>query len=98
MGEQSVFPKENNVEDGNNEEMETESDNEIDTDDLSPEEFERLDSTMDELNTVLDALEQKNDDIHAQLLKLLQDNREIRLQLHNKNVQELQQNEGHEQK
>lgn len=37
MGEQSVFPKENNVEDGNNEEMETESDNEIDTDDLSPE-------------------------------------------------------------
>lgn len=36
---------------------------------------------MDSLNSVLDAIEQRNDNIHAQLLELLSSNREIRQSL-----------------
>ncbi|CAH0558072.1 unnamed protein product [Brassicogethes aeneus] len=82
MGEQSVPPKENNNQNGkSDEEMQVESENEEELEDISPDEFERLDSTMDELNSALDAIEQKNDNIHAQLLQLLHANREVRQQL-----------------
>lgn len=47
--------------------------------------FVSLDLQLNELNSALDALEQKNDDIHARLLELLESNRETR-QLFQKNL------------
>lgn len=47
--------------------------------------FVSLDLQLNELNSALDALEQKNDHIHAQLIDLLQSNRETR-QLFQKNL------------
>lgn len=41
-------------------------------------EYSLLDRQLDDLNSVLDALEQKNDRIHAQLRALLENSREIR--------------------
>ncbi|XP_063376187.1 UPF0184 protein AAEL002161 [Cydia fagiglandana] len=54
-------------------------------DDNICEEYEMLDSKLDELNTALDFLEQKNDDIHKKLKELLQSNIDIRQQLQNEN-------------
>ena len=42
--------------------------------------FDSLNLQLDELSSALDALEQKNDLIHAQLMKLLESNRETRQQ------------------
>jgi vacuolar-type H+-ATPase subunit D/Vma8 len=42
--------------------------------------FVSLNLQLDELSSALDALEQKNDHIHAQLMKLLESNRETRQQ------------------
>ncbi|KOB76885.1 Uncharacterized protein OBRU01_04961 [Operophtera brumata] len=50
-------------------------------DENNSEEYDTLDSTLDELNTALDFLEQKNDNIHVQLQELLQSNIEIRQEL-----------------
>ncbi|CAB3231117.1 unnamed protein product [Arctia plantaginis] len=50
------------------------------------EEYHSLDSKLDELNSALDYLEQKNDDIHERLKELLQSNIEIRQELRNENV------------
>lgn len=47
-----------------------------------------LDSQLDALNSALDDIEQKNDDIHAQLLLLLQSNREIRKQMQESNTKD----------
>lgn len=47
----------------------------------SDEDFESLNMQLDQLNSALDELEQKNDDIHAQLMLLLQSNREARQQI-----------------
>lgn len=49
-------------------------------------EYLSLDSKLDELNSALDYLEQKNDDIHERLKELLQSNIEIRQELRNENV------------
>ncbi|KPI93854.1 PREDICTED: UPF0184 protein C9orf16 homolog [Papilio xuthus] len=49
------------------------------------EEYEFLDSKLDELNSALDFLEQKNDDIHKKLKELLQSNIDIRQQLKDAN-------------
>jgi hypothetical protein len=40
---------------------------------------------MNEINSALDALEQKNDEIHARLMELLESNRETR-QMFQKNL------------
>jgi len=45
------------------------------------QEFESLNSQIDQLNSVLDVLEKKNDDIQAQLVELLKSSRETRQQL-----------------
>lgn len=45
-----------------------------------------LDNQLDALNTALDDIEEKNSTIHAQLLQLLQSNREIRQQLQETNA------------
>jgi hypothetical protein len=42
--------------------------------------FVSLDLQLNELNSALDALEQKNDDIHARLMELLESNRQTRQQ------------------
>ncbi|XP_050513718.1 bublin coiled-coil protein [Diabrotica virgifera virgifera] len=70
------------------EEMDTNGENDVneddldeDNDDMSPEEFAALDHQLDALNSALDDIEQKNDNIHSQLLELLHANREIRTQL-----------------
>ncbi|XP_034244397.1 UPF0184 protein C9orf16 homolog [Thrips palmi] len=49
-----------------------------DDDDVSPEEFEALNSQMDQLNSALDVLEEQNDIIHAKLMDLLESNRAAR--------------------
>ncbi|XP_072937037.1 uncharacterized protein [Epargyreus clarus] len=51
------------------------------------EEYDLLDSKLDELNLALDFLEQKNDDIHQKLKELLQSNIDIRQELRNENCQ-----------
>lgn len=43
-------------------------------------EFNTLNNQLDQLNNALDQLEQKNDDIHAQLVQLLETNRQAREQ------------------
>ncbi|KAJ0181790.1 hypothetical protein K1T71_002512 [Dendrolimus kikuchii] len=50
------------------------------------EEYQLLDSTLDDLNSALDYLEQKNDDIHEKLKELLQSNIDIRQQLQSQNT------------
>lgn len=44
-------------------------------------EIERVNTHLDSLSSALDAIEQRNDNIHAQLLELLSSNREIRKSL-----------------
>ena len=44
-------------------------------------EFTALDKQLDELNSVLDALEAKNDDIHGKLKELLESSRQERLEI-----------------
>ncbi|KAJ8920652.1 hypothetical protein NQ315_004791 [Exocentrus adspersus] len=92
MGEQSIPPNENGFseEQHNNDNMETNSEEESNDDtfeeDMTTEEFEQLDNQLDALNSALDDIEQKNDNIHAQLLQLLHANREIRQQLQETNL------------
>lgn len=54
-------------------------------DDMADYDFVSLDLQLNELSSALDALEQKNDHIHAQLMTLLESNRETR-QLFQKNL------------
>lgn len=51
------------------------------------EEYQQLDSTLDDLNTALDYIEQKNDDIHEKLKELLQSNINIRQELRSQNLE-----------
>ena len=44
-------------------------------------EFTALDKQLDELNSVLDVLEAKNEDIHGKLKELLQSSRQERLKM-----------------
>ena len=46
-----------------------------------------LDSKLDELNSALDYLEQKNDNIHERLKELLQSNKDIRQELRQENTE-----------
>lgn len=43
-------------------------------------EFKSLNDQIDQLNAVLDSLESKNDNIHAELIELLKSNKEARKQ------------------
>ncbi|XP_046404070.1 bublin coiled-coil protein [Ischnura elegans] len=49
------------------------------SDDMVEEELEALNSHLDNLGTYLDNLEKKNDDIHAQLVELLEANRQVKM-------------------
>lgn len=49
-------------------------------------EYYLLDSKLDELNTALDFLEKRTDDIHEKLKELLQSNINIREELRNENL------------
>ena len=44
-------------------------------------EFQALNKKLDQLNSALDNLEEKNDNIHAELIELLKSNREVRKQI-----------------
>ncbi|XP_011501079.1 PREDICTED: UPF0184 protein C9orf16 homolog isoform X2 [Ceratosolen solmsi marchali] len=64
------------------------SNNNIDNiEQINEEEFKAINEQLDQLNLVLDSLESKNDNIHAELIKLLKSNRETR-----KQFQETQEN------
>ncbi|XP_069691659.1 bublin coiled-coil protein [Periplaneta americana] len=73
IGETSQ-PTENGKEEQSPDVMEDEED------DIDDDDFDSLNLQLDELSSALDALEQKNDHIHAQLMKLLESNRETRQQ------------------
>jgi len=45
------------------------------------QEYSMLDKQLDDLNSALDALEQKNDSITSQLLQLLHNSRQVRQEL-----------------
>ncbi len=47
-------------------------------DQLTEEEFASLDRQLDQLNSALDAIERRNDDLHGQLRQLLESSREAR--------------------
>ncbi|XP_054283101.1 UPF0184 protein AAEL002161 [Macrosteles quadrilineatus] len=64
----------------------TEEPMEEDVENDPEQEFESLNSQIDQLNSVLDVLEKKNDDIQAQLFELLKSNREARKQLNEENA------------
>jgi len=84
MGENSITPNDSKPsEEGHNSDAEMLSENEENdlVDDLSPEEFYMINKQLDDLSSALDDIEQKNDNIHAQLLQLLEDNREMRKQI-----------------
>ncbi|XP_058816444.1 UPF0184 protein AAEL002161 [Topomyia yanbarensis] len=53
---------------------------------VSLDEFESVNNYLDSLNSALDAIEQRNDDLKAQLLNLLQSNREIRQSMQEENA------------
>merc|ERR1712018_324550 len=57
----------------------------IDKDFEESEEFSALDRQLDELNSVLDAIEAKNDDIHGKLKQFLEASRQERLELQSSN-------------
>ncbi|KAG5880470.1 hypothetical protein JTB14_000575 [Gonioctena quinquepunctata] len=88
MGEQTITPNENgngfsSDDPDNNSEVEinnSDIDNDI-VEDMTPEEIANLDSQLEALNSALDDIEQKNDDIHAKLVQLLHANREVREEL-----------------
>ncbi|XP_038600731.1 UPF0184 protein C9orf16 homolog [Tachyglossus aculeatus] len=44
------------------------------------EEYDAINSMLDQINTCLDHLEEKNDHLHAQLKELLESNRQTRLE------------------
>ncbi|XP_078039054.1 bublin coiled-coil protein-like [Augochlora pura] len=54
--------------------------NEENEENCNDTEFEAINAQLDLLNSVLDNLEQKNDVIHAELIDLLQSNKEARRQ------------------
>lgn len=51
-------------------------------------EYSTLDKQLDSLNSVLDVLEHKNDQIHEQLKALLENSREIRINMAQENKQD----------
>lgn len=55
--------------------------------DADIEEYSMLDKQLDSLNSVLDVLEHKNDQIHEQLKALLENSREIRINMAQENKQ-----------
>ncbi|XP_019756195.1 bublin coiled-coil protein [Dendroctonus ponderosae] len=62
-------------------ELEPPVEEEEDVEELTVAEYQQLDRQLDALFTALDDIENKNDNIHAQLQQLLNANREIRTQL-----------------
>ena len=71
MGEDAVQPEENHNDGG----ADWEND-----ENFNDAEFQAINAQLDQLNCVLDNLEQKNDNILAELIDLLQSNREARRQ------------------
>lgn len=63
------------------EEMEEEDMDEEELTEDEAAEFSLLNEQLDQLDKALDAMEQKNDDIHNQLRDLLEDSKQARLEL-----------------
>ncbi|XP_026469262.1 UPF0184 protein AAEL002161-like [Ctenocephalides felis] len=81
MGEKAIDPQENQ-DHQNEDDLDSE---EVVEDTVSVEEYNAIDSKLDELNSALDFIEAQNDNIYSQLLSLLQSNREIREELAEQN-------------
>ncbi|CAH1098532.1 unnamed protein product [Psylliodes chrysocephalus] len=90
-GEENMDANSESNDNNTNDEPNEEEDN---SGDMSPEEFAALDNQLDVLNSALDDIEQKNDNIHAQLLQLLEANREVRQQLQQANNDKNRSNEN----
>merc|ERR1712127_293026 len=69
------------------------SGNEDEGEEVSELEYSVLDKQLDSLNSVLDVLEHKNDAIHEQLKALLQNSRDIRMNL-TEETQQKEENDG----
>uniref|UniRef100_A0A6M2DIM8 Protein photinus pyralis n=1 Tax=Xenopsylla cheopis TaxID=163159 RepID=A0A6M2DIM8_XENCH len=81
MGEQAINPRENE----NSDNIDNPENEELAEGTISAEEMNALDCKLDELDSALDFIEEKNDSIYNQLLTLLQSNKEIRKQLAEQN-------------
>ncbi|XP_015603981.1 UPF0184 protein C9orf16 [Cephus cinctus] len=67
---------------------------EINEDDINnEEEFQAINAQLDQLNSALDTIERKNDDIQAELVELLKSNREARKQFEESRKEEKQEPE-----
>nr|BAN21081.1 unkown protein [Riptortus pedestris] len=77
---------ESNGDDAQPPEPNTEENHEAQIGDVSDEDVERLNDQLDELNSALDLLEQKNENIQARLKELLQSSRELRNDVNQDNV------------
>ncbi|GJQ84568.1 hypothetical protein Trydic_g232 [Trypoxylus dichotomus] len=84
MGEKAAHSKENGVSNGHDD-LDEEMNEAEDFEDMTVEEFNAINNQLDALNSALDDIEQKNDDIHAQLLQLLESNRQMRKQMQETN-------------
>ncbi len=73
------------------EERDDDDNEEEEEEELSPEEFAFLDRQLDQLNSALDSLEQRNDRLHGELRELLQSSREARQIIHQVGVEKEQQ-------
>ncbi|GFW10131.1 uncharacterized protein TNCV_2569151 [Trichonephila clavipes] len=54
---------------------------ELNLQDSDVEAYMQLNQELDEINNCLDALEKKNDNLHEELYKLLEENRQIRSEI-----------------
>ena len=68
----------NEPEDSESEELYSYEENLQDTD---MEAYIQLNKALDEISNCLDALEQKNDSLHAEITKLLEESRQIRSEI-----------------
>jgi hypothetical protein len=85
MGEDNMTDRTNQAAENGQANQTPDDIEEDDNDDMDDYDFVSLDLQLNELNSALDALEQKNDKIHARLIELLESNRETR-QLFQKNL------------
>ncbi|XP_055608167.1 UPF0184 protein AAEL002161 [Uranotaenia lowii] len=79
-------PTDDNSASGSQDEQDASGEENEDDYDIPLDDFDSVNSYLDSLNLALDTIEQRNDDLKAQLLNLLQSNREIRQAMQEENA------------